>query len=62
VERAAHGEQITITRQGKPVAELSPIGNAPVPAAVLLSRWRHLPEVSASRLRADLDAFLDNDL
>ena len=61
VDRAARGEQITITRSGRAVAELRAISPAPVSAASLLERWRGLPLVdpatpaqrrrSASRLQ-----------
>jgi prevent-host-death family protein len=59
VDRARAGEQITITRGGKAVAELRPVGAEPLTAAVLLDRWRRLPPVDPGELRADLDAFLE---
>jgi prevent-host-death family protein len=59
VDRVAHGEQVTITRSGRAVAELIPVGAPPIPAAVLLARWRHLPAVDPDRLRSDIDAALD---
>lgn len=62
VDRVAHGEQVTITRSGKAVAELSPLGALPLPASVLLARWRHLPGVEPDRLRSDIDAALDSRL
>lgn len=62
VERAARGEQITITRSGKPVAELHRVRADALPADVLLSRWRGLPPVDGARLRADLDEILDAEL
>lgn len=62
VDRVAHGEQVTITRSGKAVAELSPLGALPLPASVLLARWRHLPAVEPDRLRSDIDAALDSRL
>jgi prevent-host-death family protein len=58
VDRAAQGEQITITRSGRPVAELRPLRPA-VTADSLLERWRRLPEVDPVALRADVDEFLD---
>jgi hypothetical protein len=30
-----------------------------LPAATLLTRWRHLPPVDARQFRADLDRILD---
>jgi antitoxin (DNA-binding transcriptional repressor) of toxin-antitoxin stability system len=62
VDRAARGEQITITRGGKPVASLRALGSDPLPADVLLARWRGLPAVDAATLRADIDRVLDAEL
>ena len=62
VDRAARGEQITITRAGKPVASLRPIDADTLPADVLLLRWRQLPSVDPDRLRADIDEALDGEL
>lgn len=62
VDRVAHGEQVTITRAGKPVAELRPASPPALPAAALLARWRHVPRVDPAALRADLDQLLDADL
>lgn len=58
VDRAARGEPITITRSGKPVAELRPLAS-PLSAEALLGRWRHLPAVDPAALRADVDQVLD---
>jgi prevent-host-death family protein len=62
VDRAARGEQITITRGGKPVAELRPVAPPVLPAHVLLARWRRLPAIDPDALRADIDAVLDPTL
>lgn len=59
VDRAARGEPITITRAGKPVAELRPADAPAVTAETLIARWRSLPPVGHARLRADLDELLD---
>ncbi len=59
VDRAARGERMTITRSGKPVAELRPIGPEPMSVELLLARWRRLPTVDPARLRADLDDVVD---
>jgi prevent-host-death family protein len=61
VDRAARGEQITITRSGKPVAELRPLSQA-LSAEALLERWRQLPPMDAASLRADIDELLDTSL
>ena len=59
VDRAARGEQITITRAGKPVAEIRPVDRPPLTAEVLLARWRRLPPVDPAAMRAELDEVLD---
>lgn len=59
VDRAAHGEQITVTRSGKAVAELRAVSRTPLSAEALLSNWRGLPALDPSTLRADLDSLLD---
>jgi prevent-host-death family protein len=59
VDRVANGEQVTITRSGTAVAQLSPVGVPPIAASVLLARWRHLPAVDRDRLRSDIDATVD---
>jgi prevent-host-death family protein len=61
VDRAANGERITITRSGKPVAELTPI-RVESSAEVLLEKWRRLPPIDPAALRADLDAAIDWEL
>jgi len=62
VDRAARGEEITITRGGKPVAELRATAPPALTAATLLARWHSLPHVDPARLRADLDELLDAGL
>jgi prevent-host-death family protein len=59
VDRAAKGERLTITRSGKPVAELRPLTREPVPLDVVISRRRRLPAVDPDHLREDLDRILD---
>lgn len=61
VDRAARGEQITITRSGKEVAELRPI-HEPLSGNALLSRWNRLPAIDATKLRTDIDEVLDSSL
>lgn len=62
VDRVIAGEHLTITRSGRPVAELIPLRRRPLPAVVLLDRWRALPAVDPERLRADIDAVMDPSL
>lgn len=54
VDRAASGERITITRGGKPVAELSPLDPEPT-AEAILGRFRGLPPIDYDAFRADVD-------
>jgi antitoxin (DNA-binding transcriptional repressor) of toxin-antitoxin stability system len=59
VDRAERGEQITVTRGGRAVAELRALSRPPLSAETLLSRWRELPPLDPTLLRADVDALLD---
>lgn len=59
VDRVARGEQITVTRAGKPVAELRPVSRRPLPAETLLARWHRLPLVDYRAMRADIDEVMD---
>ena len=59
VDRVAAGERLTVTRDGRPVAELRPYRSTPLSAAVLLRRWRRMPILDAGLLRAELDALID---
>jgi len=62
VDRVAKGERLTITRSGKPVAELRPLGREPMPLDGVVARRRHLPPVDPDQLRQDLDHVLDPTL
>lgn len=61
VDRAARGEQITIVRSGRPVAELRPL-RAPLSANSLLERWRRVPAVDPVALRDDVDELVGSNL
>lgn len=62
VERAQRGERLTITRDGKPVAELTAVRRTATPLHVLLTRWQRLPHLDPVALRRDVDAVLDAEL
>ena len=62
VDRVTAGEHLTVTRSGKPVAELRPVARPAVKAEVLLERWRRLPHLDPDRLREDVDELLDPSL
>jgi len=59
IDRVAAGERVTVTRAGRPVAELRPAARKTLSAEALLARWRQLPNVDPQRFRSDLDAVLD---
>jgi antitoxin (DNA-binding transcriptional repressor) of toxin-antitoxin stability system len=50
-----HGERLTVTRDGRRVAELRPIERRPLKADVLIERWARLPRFDPDALRKDLD-------
>ncbi|MGH2910673.1 MAG: type II toxin-antitoxin system Phd/YefM family antitoxin [Solirubrobacteraceae bacterium] len=62
IDRAARGEAITITKGGRPVAELRGLPASGLSAEGLISRWRRLPPMDPARLRADIDALVDQSL
>jgi prevent-host-death family protein len=62
VDRVEAGERVTVTRDGRPVAELRPLRSRGIAAVTLLERWRRLPAVEADALRRDIDAALDQSL
>jgi prevent-host-death family protein len=62
LNRVAAGEVLTVTRDGEPIAELRPLPRRPLPASLLLQRWRRLPAVDPVRLREDIDSVLDSTL
>ena len=59
IDRVLAGECITVTRNGTPVAELRALPRRPLGAAELVERFKRLPPVDPSRLRADVDALAD---
>lgn len=62
VDRVSRGEHVTITRDGRQVAVLSPMPGPALSARALLDRWHRLPAVDPQALRADLDEVLDASL
>jgi prevent-host-death family protein len=62
VDRVAHGERMTVTRDGKQVALLVPLGREPLSASVLIKRWSQLPAMDPESLRRDIDAVIDQSL
>ncbi len=59
LDSVARGQSVTVTRQGKPIAELRPIPAEGTLATELVERWRTLPVLDFAALRSDLDQILD---
>ena len=62
VDRVLAGEHLTVTRDGEPVAELRPLPRRGLDAAMLLRRWKHLPQIDSQQFRRDVDEVLDTTL
>jgi prevent-host-death family protein len=62
IDRVAAGERVTVTRDGRPVAELRPLARQAVSARVLKRRWARLPAMDPDTFRRDLDQVLDSSL
>jgi prevent-host-death family protein len=62
LDRVTRGEAVTVTRDGRPVAELRPLPRRPLSAGALLKRRHWLPAVDAAGLRADIDTSSDPSL
>jgi prevent-host-death family protein len=60
--RVLGGEQVTITRDGEPVAKLIPLGRKPLSAEALVKRFRALPPVDPAGFRRDVDSMIDQSL
>jgi hypothetical protein len=52
----------TITRSGRPVAELRRLGDEPLTAKELIARRRNAPPVDYETMRAELDSIIDPSL
>ena len=62
IDRVLRGERLTVTRSGRPVAELRPLTRRGPDPATLLDRWRHVPLVDPQTLRQDIDRVIDPHL
>jgi prevent-host-death family protein len=57
------GQTVIVTRNGVPIAELRPLPPRRfVPRAVIADAARRAPRVDAGRLRAELDAAVDQSV
>jgi len=62
LDRVEGGESMTITRDGTPVARLSPLPTPRLSAAALVEHWKNVPVIDADELREDISEVLDLDL
>ena len=62
LDRVEAGESMTITRDGTPVARLSPLPKPRLSAAALVEHWKNVPVIDADELREDIGEVLDLDL
>lgn len=62
LQRVARGETLTVTRDGEPVASITPLRRRPARVEELMEKRGSLPQVDPVRLRADLDDVLDPTL
>ena len=62
MRRVEAGESFIVTRNGVPIGELTPLKRRRfVPTEELQEALRGLPRIDYQRLRADLDAVVDQD-
>jgi prevent-host-death family protein len=62
VDRVERGEFVTVTRDGRPVAELRPLPPVSPSRQQLIERRRRLPSVDPRQLRHDIDRLVDPGL
>ena len=62
LNRVEGGETMTITRDGSPVALLTPLPQPRLSATALLESWKNIPSILADSLRRDIDQALDTTL
>jgi prevent-host-death family protein len=62
VDRVERGEFVTVTRDGRPVAELRPLPPVSPSRQQLIERRRRLPRVDPRQLRHDIDRLVDPGL
>ncbi|MFV2064665.1 MAG: type II toxin-antitoxin system Phd/YefM family antitoxin [Chloroflexota bacterium] len=62
IDRVTAGEVLTVTRDGRPVARLSPLPGPELSVDVILEHWRRLPPMDPDTLRRDIDELIDPSL
>lgn len=59
LRRVEHGESLTVTRDGDPVAAVVPLPRRRLRVEDLIARRRTLPTVDTDELLADIDDLID---
>ena len=59
IDRLAPDQVVTVTRDGKPVAELRRLGRRPLTTEQLIEHRKNVPQMDYDGLRADIDAIID---
>ena len=63
MRRLDQGESFIVSRNGVPVGELTPLRRLRfIPVETAAAMFRQAPPVDADRLRADLDAYVSQDI
>lgn len=62
LDLVAAGEEVRVTRDGRPVALLVPTPRRALPVDVLLARWSRLRPVDPAGFRHDIDELFDTSL
>lgn len=57
--RVAHGERVTVTRDGLPVAEVIPLPRVPLNSEQLVEQFSRLPKIDAAEFTRDINEVLD---
>ncbi len=60
--RVESGEELIVTRDGEPVAMLSPLPRRPLTRDQVVARFSALPPVDHAAMRAEIDALIDPEL
>ena len=58
IDRVLGGQDVVITRSGRPVAQILPIRDRGTARSVL-ARWRPIPGLNFDELRTELDSSVD---
>lgn len=56
------GTSFIVTRDGDPVALLSPLGRKPVSRDAIIKRFKNLPAIDAEQFQKDIDAIIDQTI